>query len=159
MQCLRLLEQSGRCGARGEGATILDVCCGKGLTSVLLSFLLPASTIILYDSNGAMDLAHIAVRPNLRFVHLDLFAASALHVLSEGAANSQFCIAIGTHLCGALTLALSASLCHPGPVTLALSPALKLFDRRRSEDSLAVVYPPTRHRLPCQVRFHQDCST
>ena len=55
------------------------VCAaGKGLFAVLLSFLLPNATIGLFDANGAMDLRHVAERPQLRFRQIDLFAAEAL---------------------------------------------------------------------------------
>lgn len=93
------------CGARGEGLVVLDVCSGKGLTAVLLSFLLPAARVVLFDSNGAMDLAHVAARRTLAFRQLDLFAADACNALRDAAEaeGARVAIAIGTHLCGALS--------------------------------------------------------
>ena len=113
----------------GRGAVILDVCCGRGMTGVLLSYLLPEATIVLFDSNGGMDLRHVAARPNVRFRQLDIFAAEALQLMEEAAAGiaaestatataaaaldgstasggtgaATACVAIGTHLCGALS--------------------------------------------------------
>ena len=89
----------------GAGVAIFDVCCGKGLAGVLLSYLYPHAAIRLFDSNGAMDLAHVAVRPNVSFTQLDLFAAPAVDQLHAAAAatSARHVIAIGTHLCGALS--------------------------------------------------------
>lgn len=100
---IRLLQASGRCGDRGAGAVLLDVCSGKGLTAVLLSFLLPEAQCVLLDSNGAMDLGHVARRPNLRFEQLDLFGSAARAALDAAAQGGACCVAIGTHLCGALS--------------------------------------------------------
>ena len=116
-QAISLLRALGRSGDQGEGAVLLDVCSGKGLTAVLLSFLLPEASIILFDSNPDMDLAHVAVRPNLRFEPLDLFAVGALRTVDAAAATGSACVAIGTHLCGALSprlidLALRAPAVH-----------------------------------------------
>lgn len=95
---------SGCCdAASGRGAVILDVCCGRGLTGLLLSYLLPEARIVLFDSNGAMDLRHVAARPNVSFVQIDLFSAEAEGALSRAAAGGGACVAIGTHLCGALS--------------------------------------------------------
>ena len=109
----------------GAGVTILDVCCGKGLTALLLSYLLPSATLLLFDANGAMDLAHVAARPQMSFAQLDLFSAEALGVLDAAAAATcaRHTVAIGTHLCGALSprlldLAIRAQAIH----ALVLSP-------------------------------------
>ncbi len=117
----------------GGGVTILDVCCGKGLTSVLLSYLLPEARLLLLDSNGAMEMAHVARRPTMSFVQLDLFAADALGKIEAAVAAAapndaaigddaaaavgtttaaaaaaastrpRCVIAVGTHLCGSLS--------------------------------------------------------
>ena len=50
-----------------------------------------------------MDLSHVAARPNLTFQQLDLFDPSAKRTVQAIAAQSAACIAIGTHLCGALS--------------------------------------------------------
>ena len=107
-QVVAALDQIARrrgavCGAGGRGAVLLDVCSGVGLTSVVLSFLLPHARIVLFDNNGAMQLAHVSARPSLHFAHLDLFGVCALPALGEAAAGGSVCVAIGTHLCGALS--------------------------------------------------------
>ena len=96
---------AGRVGVDGRGVVFLDVCSGRGLTAVLLSFILPGARVVLFDANGAMDLAHVAARPQLRFCHLDLFGASASGVLRQAAEGEgvTVVIALGTHLCGALS--------------------------------------------------------
>jgi tRNA pseudouridine(38-40) synthase len=130
-------------GARpwnGEGLTILDVCSGKGVAAALLSRLLPASQVVMLDSNDDMDLTHVAARANLRFVELDLFspeAAALLHELADGDADGgsspsalasapaladasapasasafRATIAMGMHLCGALSPRLLALAAH-----------------------------------------------
>jgi hypothetical protein len=109
----------------GAGVTLLDVCSGKGLTAVLLSFLLPEATILLFDSNGAMDLAHVAARPRMRFSQLDLFAADAIEQVGAACAATEphTVIAIGTHLCGALSPRLIDMALRVQPVdALILSP-------------------------------------
>ena len=59
------------------------------MTGVLLSYLLPEASIVLFDSNGGMDMAHVAARPNVRFRQLDVFAADALAIISEAAAGGS----------------------------------------------------------------------
>ena len=101
----------------GQGAVLLDVCSGKGLTATLLSFLLPRARVVMLDSNSAMQLAHVAARPNLAFEEFDLFATTAgdtLARLARGGGGGEdappreegapvACVAIGTHLCGTLS--------------------------------------------------------
>ena len=110
--------------ALGDGVTILDVCSGKGVVAALLSRLLPNARIVMLDACTDMDLTHVASRDNLRFVELDLFSREAgalLHELAtEGRDGSrdgsrdvsgdngisapfQATVAIGMHLCGALS--------------------------------------------------------
>ena len=98
-------QAAGRVGVDGRGVVFLDVCSGRGLTAVLLSFILPGARVVLFDANGAMDLAHVASRPQLRFCHLDLFGASASGALRQAAEaeGATVAIALGTHLCGALS--------------------------------------------------------
>ena len=117
MSQVRLLIEraGGTAGAieSGSGVGILDVCSGKGLTAMLLSRLLPEARVVMLDVARDMDLSHVAARPNLQFVELDLFsaeAAASLHAALEGATVG---IAIGVHLCGALSprlVALAAGL-------------------------------------------------
>ena len=38
--------------AGGEGMVVFDVCSGKGLGAMLLSFLLPQGRVVMLDSNG-----------------------------------------------------------------------------------------------------------
>jgi hypothetical protein len=97
------------CGRDGEGLVVLDVCCGRGLSGLLLSHFLPAARIALFDNNGAMDLSHVAGRANVTFTQVDLFAAESATAL-DGAAGAALsgadvgaCVAIGTHLCGSLS--------------------------------------------------------
>lgn len=60
----------------GSGVTILDVCSGKGLSAVMVALSLPQSRVVMLDANGAMDLAHVPLVPNLSFVHFDLCATA-----------------------------------------------------------------------------------
>ena len=106
----------------GVGLTILDVCSGKGVVGHLLSRLLPSARIIMLDACSELDLTHVVGRSNLEFVEVDLFTrdcAAVLHELSGGSSSSsgdasqQHVIAVGMHLCGALSprmLALCAQL-------------------------------------------------
>jgi ubiquinone/menaquinone biosynthesis C-methylase UbiE len=41
------------------GLVLFDVCSGRGITAVLLSFWFPWARIVMLDSNGAMDLQHV----------------------------------------------------------------------------------------------------
>ena len=125
--------------ADGDGVAILDVCSGKGLTSVVLSYLLPKARITLFDANPDMGLAHVAARPQLRFVECDLFARHARAQLEEaalaaggegggeggggGGGGGGVCVAIGTHLCGSLSpRLLDLALQTPAIRGLVLSP-------------------------------------
>ena len=120
-QVVAILRAHGVCvvSGGGEGAVVLDICCGKGLTGLLLSCMLPRAQILLFDANGDMELGHVASRPTMRFTQLDLFAADAIEIISErieGARERSSATAIatpsfrghcvvatGTHLCGALS--------------------------------------------------------
>ena len=126
-KAIRLLEQQsdGTNAAGGAGCTILDVCCGKGLTGVLLSFLLPQARILLFDSNGAMDLSHLTARANVTFQQLDIFAAGAMAEIRTAIVQTEpkAVVAIGTHLCGALSPRLiDVTLRLPAIHALILSP-------------------------------------
>ena len=55
------------------------------------------------DANGAMDLSHVSARPNLTFMQFDLFDPSAKRTIQTIVDQARVCIAIGTHLCGALS--------------------------------------------------------
>jgi len=109
----------GRLGAApdGEGAVVLDVCSGRGLTSLLLSFLLPRARVVALDSNADMELSHVAQRDNVEFVQLDIFrrdaAATLRRVLADGGdGGAPLGIACGMHLCGALSPRLLSLACH-----------------------------------------------
>ncbi|KAL1521126.1 hypothetical protein AB1Y20_022680 [Prymnesium parvum] len=110
-----LLWQAGRAeaAANGAGLTVLDVCSGKGLTSVLLRRALPEARVVMFDLNGEMELSHLALDPRLDFVLLDLFSREAPAILHERLEGSTVGVAVGTHLCGALSsrfISLAASL-------------------------------------------------
>ena len=119
-QVVSLLHARGVCvsSGGGEGAVVLDICCGKGLTGLLLSCMLPRAQLLLFDANGDMELSHVASRPTMRFTQLDIFAADAIDIIrdrievarersSAGAIAAIPCqgcvIATGTHLCGSLS--------------------------------------------------------
>jgi hypothetical protein len=89
----------------GAGAVIFDVCSGRGIFAVLLSFWFPAAKIVMMDSNGAMDLLHVRARPNLVFHHVDLYGESAVEAIREecGGAGVDHAVVVGVHLCGALS--------------------------------------------------------
>jgi hypothetical protein len=76
---------------------------GKGLGATLLSYLLPNGHVVMIDANGEMALEHVLSRPNLSFRHLDIFSAGVPAVVQQETAGSSFCIALGMHLCGALS--------------------------------------------------------
>ena len=103
----------------GPGPVIFDACSGRGVTAALLSFWFPDATIVMMDSNGAMDLSHVRALPNRNVVfrHVDLYGASVVEVIrKETAGNGNYsdggkglqkrrrtAVLVGTHLCGALS--------------------------------------------------------
>ncbi|KAL1526532.1 hypothetical protein AB1Y20_015241 [Prymnesium parvum] len=87
----------------GQGVLVLDVCSGKGLGATLVSFLLPRGRVVMFDANGNMDLSHVKSRPNMSFRHLDIFSDGAPSVLRSETAGATITIALGMHLCGALS--------------------------------------------------------
>ncbi|KAL3918391.1 MAG: hypothetical protein SGPRY_006039 [Prymnesium sp.] len=94
-------EELTSCG--GRGVVVFDVCSGKGLGSTLLSFLLPNARIIMLDANGQMELAHVKSRPNLSFHHVDIFREETVAIIKEEANGAFLTVALGMHLCGALS--------------------------------------------------------
>ena len=79
---------------------LLDFCSGKGFTATLLSMMMPDATVVMLDANGGMGLAHVAARPNLSFVQLDLFDPGVKERLGHLASQSALSLAVGVHLCG-----------------------------------------------------------
>lgn len=102
-EAVRSLAGAERMSSGGEGMVVFDVCSGKGLGATLLSFLLPRGRVVMLDSNGGMDLSHLRARPNLSFRHVDLFSADTPAVLREEASGASYVVAVGMHLCGALS--------------------------------------------------------
>ena len=101
-------------GSDGRGLCVLDVCSGKGIIATLLSLLLPEARVTMLDVDGRMDLSHVADRPNLEFEHLDLFSREAAGTL-ERLARADGChrtLALGMHLCGALSPRLATLWAH-----------------------------------------------
>mmetsp|Transcript_10353 Transcript_10353/g.30894 ORF Transcript_10353/g.30894 Transcript_10353/m.30894 type:complete len:156 (+) Transcript_10353:238-705(+) len=118
-EAVRSLAGAERMSSGGEGMVVFDVCSGKGLGATLLSFLLPRGRVVMLDSNGGMDLSHLRARPNLSFRHVDLFSADTPAVLREEAAGASYVVAVGMHLCGALSprlidLAVAGGICYFG---------------------------------------------
>jgi len=149
--CRRALAKLGRQGSDGAGVKVVDLCCGKGFGSLVLSLSMPRAQILAVDKNPDMELAHFRGRSNLRFLELDVtlpdagarvqaaLAESEGPALSEGglaggedadACETEVLLFVGIHLCGALS-------CHaarlyreaPGPTALVLSPCC--LDGRR----------------------------
>eukprot|EP00966_Prymnesium_polylepis_P038186 885318-Prymnesium_polylepis.1 len=102
-EVVRSVAGAERIQGGGEGMVVFDVCSGKGLGATLLSFLLPKGKIVMLDANGHMELSHVQARPNLSFRHLDIFSDGAPALLREEAAGASFVMALGMHLCGALS--------------------------------------------------------
>jgi hypothetical protein len=95
----------------GKGFVVLDVCSGRGVSAVLMSFFLPDARIIMLDADGGMDLSHVSARPNLSFVPFDLFSGDAPSTIT-GLVGGDRCIAYGVHLCGALSPRLATLSCR-----------------------------------------------
>jgi hypothetical protein len=95
----------------GKGFVVLDVCSGRGVSAVLMSFLLPDARIVMLDADGGMDLSHVSARPNLSFVPFDLFSGDAPSTIT-GLVGGDRCIAYGVHLCGALSPRLATLSCR-----------------------------------------------
>lgn len=96
----------------GAGLVVLDMCSGRGVPAVLVSFLLPRARVVMLDADGGMDLSHVASRPNLQFEAFDLFSADAARNLEAIVADGGACIAYGVHLCGALSPRLATLACR-----------------------------------------------
>ena len=109
----RMLDESGSdAGATGRGLCVFDVCSGRGIAATLMSLLLPDAQVLMLDVDGRMDLSHVAKRPNLRFAQVDLFASSAVGILEAESRGCERVIAVGMHLCGALSPRLVALFAH-----------------------------------------------
>ena len=137
---VRRMDTAPVAAPRPRPLLVFDLCCGKGLTGVVLSYLLPAARIHLFDANGAMDLAHVAARPNMCFTQLDLFSAAALRQLADAAATARprAAVAIGTHLCGAMSPRLIDLALRLPAAGLALGGAFAAYTRGSDEEYRSV---------------------
>ena len=57
----------------------------------------------LRPTTPVQDLAHVAALPRLSFTQLDIFSPDAAQTLEAAASGAAVCVAVGTHLCGALS--------------------------------------------------------
>ncbi|KAJ1451338.1 hypothetical protein M885DRAFT_529940 [Pelagophyceae sp. CCMP2097] len=127
-----------------EDLLLLDVCSGRGISSMVFSFAFPAAKIIMIDSNAEMRLDHVETRSNVDFLELDLFDKSAARVLRG--ISTGFTIAAGMHLCGSLSPRLVSLAAHVSEIQgLILSPcclkaALGDFIKRKSAQTQKRAY-------------------
>ena len=80
---------------------ILDVCSGRGVVALLLSYLFPRARVVMFDSNPAMDLSHVRSRANVAYAPLDVFSRAAPAELGR-AARGRRAVLLGLHVCGSL---------------------------------------------------------
>jgi len=134
--CQRALAQLGV--ESGHGVTVFDLCCGKGLESLVLAKSLPQAQVVAVDTNPNMELGHFRHQANLSFLALDVTSASAGSRLAAAAAEKALTTAqpaaaplliVGVHLCGSLSdHAMRLFKEAPGPAALVLLPCC--FDGR-----------------------------
>lgn len=108
----------GQAEATRPGLTVLDVCSGKGITSVLLALLLPCCSVTMIDFNGNINRDHLKspACANVSFVHMDIYTDSFQQYLAGVRAEMgvtggdvlpesppALCAVLGTHLCGHLS--------------------------------------------------------
>lgn len=89
-------------------AVVVDLCCGKGFSSLVLALSMPKARIVALDKNPNMDLSHFCLAPNLSFEELDLVAPGVAEawldrVAKEATAAGLPLLVIGMHLCGSLS--------------------------------------------------------
>ena len=86
-----------------------DICCGKGISSFLISCMFTHPKIIMVDSNSKIKMDHLnsPTMSNTTFKHLDIFSNEFVAFLekesSTNAASGKINIIIGLHLCGHLS--------------------------------------------------------
>ena len=93
----------------GEPRLIIDLCCGKGLLSMILSYEWPCCHVVMIDNNPKMNMAHVDTRAQLTYHASDLHSDACAHMLSRTLAAAReadpraCCVAVGVHLCGHLS--------------------------------------------------------
>eukprot|EP00747_Dinoflagellata_sp_TGD_P029899 gnl/TRDRNA2_/TRDRNA2_134254_c0_seq3.p1 gnl/TRDRNA2_/TRDRNA2_134254_c0~~gnl/TRDRNA2_/TRDRNA2_134254_c0_seq3.p1 ORF type:complete len:349 (-),score=42.62 gnl/TRDRNA2_/TRDRNA2_134254_c0_seq3:348-1394(-) len=123
-----------------DGVVIIDVCCGKGMGSLILAQEFGNSTLHALDRNRHMDLAHFQEQSNIHFHEVDLFSAAAADLISGIAADAQSrripVLMVGIHLCGPLSpRLLDLFLGLSAPAVLVLCPCC--LDRKKPAPKLA----------------------
>lgn len=88
----------------GRGVTIVDLCCGKGFSSLVLACSMPQANVLAVDRNAKMDLSHFNVCENLRFQHMDLESPKLATDLAATLDGSSLVLLVGVHLCGMLSI-------------------------------------------------------
>mmetsp|Transcript_58952 Transcript_58952/g.172570 ORF Transcript_58952/g.172570 Transcript_58952/m.172570 type:complete len:377 (+) Transcript_58952:32-1162(+) len=96
-----------------ERVTVVDLCCGKGLGSLILALSMPNAQVLAVDTNPNMELAHFRRQPNLSFLALDITSGDAGSRLAAAVADrvsrtdhpeAAPLLVVGVHLCGSLSV-------------------------------------------------------
>ena len=93
-------------GSDGGDLVLFDVCSGKGIAALMLSFALPGAIVVMVDANTEMDLSHLAgpmTAGQLRFYNLDIFTPQLPQLVRQHVIEGRKAVMVGTHLCGSLS--------------------------------------------------------
>ena len=159
-------------------AAIVDLCCGSGFLSLALANEFPAAAVLMFDLDTRIRVRHDASHPNLRFEVADIMAdgfgarLGALLREAGGQRGGGPCVAVGMHLCGALSpraislfaaeSALDSLLLAPCCLDKRFDAALKATARQLGRDAFECKVDQLREALEAlprvEVRVARDAS-
>jgi 23S rRNA U2552 (ribose-2'-O)-methylase RlmE/FtsJ len=85
-----------------QRTTVVDLCSGSGLTSLIVGTLQPATTVLAVDRISAHMVPHFG--GNISYLRADIMKAAFLDELQRRIASDQEVVVVGMHLCGLLSL-------------------------------------------------------
>ena len=94
--------------ARGPGL-VVDLCSGKGFSSVLLALERPELAVLMVDSDQRILLDHVDALPNVRFVRADICAPGLGGGARRGARRGGGGVVVGSRRGGAAADAFAAA--------------------------------------------------
>lgn len=120
--CVGLVERELRAlGSDLGGATVFDVCCGKGMTSCVAANSAEGCEVFALDRDRRMNMKHLASEKMIEFRAMDAYDEGVDDLMRDARERGRIIVVAGVHLCGDLSRRATELFARWGDV-LVLSP-------------------------------------